>query len=81
MVGVLGMTNLASDTHRGWLIGHDYPPIPWRNFDWTATSPDFDASYEGPEDGWVESGTIFHGASREAVIAQVDAWLAEEVEL
>lgn len=38
--------------YRGWLIDNVPNPIG----EYTATSPDYDASYEGPEDGWVESG-------------------------
>lgn len=29
-------------TYRGWLVRYDPPPIPVRDFDWTATHPDYD---------------------------------------
>lgn len=67
----------AADTYRGWAISFDRPPIPVRDFDWSAPSPDYDASYEGPEDGWVASGAVVHGATRDAVVAEVDAWIEE----
>ena len=64
---------MPADQHRGWAISFDYPPIPCRDFDWSATSPDYDASYEGEEDGWVSSGTVLHGRTRADVIAEIDA--------
>jgi len=38
---------MADNTYRGWTISFDYPPIPCRDFDWSATSPDFDADCDG----------------------------------
>lgn len=69
------------DTYRGWNVSFDFPPIPCRDFDWSATSPDYDASYEGPEDGWVASGEVVHGRTRDAVIAEVDALLSEPAKM
>lgn len=63
---------MAIDTHRGWSISHDHPPVPVRDMDWSATSPDYDASYEGPEDGWVASGTRLTAATREDLVALID---------
>lgn len=39
----------AKHTYRRWSIGMNFIN------EWEATHPDYDASYEGPEDGWVES--------------------------
>lgn len=61
-------------TYRGWALSFDPPPIPVRDFDWCATGPDFDASYEGEEDGWVGNGQQVHARTREGVMAEVDAW-------
>ncbi|RPF70472.1 hypothetical protein [Aurantiacibacter spongiae] len=36
---------------KGWTIGQDRWPFPA----WSATHRDYDASYEGPEDGWVDN--------------------------
>lgn len=68
--------------YRGWQIGFDMPPIPSRDFDWSATSPNYDASYEGEEDGWIASGGIVHAATYEELLAEIDAWeaVAEEEE-
>lgn len=58
------------DSHRGWSItwGYGY---------FTATSPNYDASYEGPEDGWVDNGERVSARTREGVIEEIDAWIAE----
>jgi hypothetical protein len=64
-------------THRGWSISFDFPPIPIRSMDWGATSPDYDASYEGEEDGWVSSGGHVTAATLEGVKAEIDAWIDE----
>ena len=66
--------NAPAHTYRGWSVSFDHPPIPVRDFDWSAASPDYDASYEGPEDGWASSGEIVHGRTRADVIAAIDAF-------
>jgi hypothetical protein len=59
---------------------YDYPPIPIRDYDWSATSEDFDASYEGPEDGgWIGSHPIGHGRTEaEAIADYLDQIAAED---
>jgi hypothetical protein len=57
-----------ADTYRGWLLSHDYPPIPIRDFDWCATHPDYDG--EG-------DARIVHGPTVEAVKAAIDEYLDE----
>lgn len=59
-----------ADTHRGWSITWDY------GF-YTATGPDYDASYEGEEDGWVDNGHRVSARTRDALIIEVDAWFEE----
>ena len=39
-----------------WTIWYDPPPIPCRNMDWHYSHDNFDASWEGEEDGWVGNG-------------------------
>jgi hypothetical protein len=63
----------APDTYRGWPIS---PPD--RFSPWTATGPDFDANYQGEEDGWVGNGYSAWAWTREALIAEIDAWLEDQ---
>lgn len=49
-----------------WTISYDPPPIPVRNCDWHFTHEDYDASYEGEEDGYVSNGLGGRAASVEA---------------
>lgn len=64
------------DTHRTWTISQGRWPEPA----WSATGPNFDASYEGEEDGWVGNGESAHAATREALITEIDEWFAEHGE-
>lgn len=57
-----------ADRYRGWMISFDYPPIPCRDFDWSATHPD----YDGAEDA--NDNRVVHGRTRDDVIAEIDAW-------
>ncbi len=66
-------------THRGWRIQYDPKPIPDRRYDWIASHPDYEASYEGPEDGWVGSHPILHGATEAELRAEIDAWFDEQM--
>ncbi len=58
-------------THRGWTISLNYIN------EWDATGPNYDASYEGPEDGWVSNGQSVSSATLEGVRDEIDAWIAE----
>ena len=60
--------------YRGWSIDFDMKPIPHRGADWTATHPDYDASYEGPEDGWVGSHPVLTAATEKELWAEIDEW-------
>ena len=64
-------------TYRGWKIHFDMPPIPSRDFDWTATGPNYDASYEGPEDGWVATGGQVHAATYEDLLVEIECAIEE----
>ena len=66
------MTSGKRETYRGWSISYDPPPIPVRDMDWHFVHPDFDASWEGEEDGYVSNGLAGHGASVEDCRAQID---------
>lgn len=65
------------DTYRGWSISFDYPPIPCRDFDWSAISPDYDC--DGDSEGFHQcAGAIVHGSTRDAVIEEIDNWFEEQ---
>lgn len=66
------MTNEA-DTYRGWSIHRGRWPEP----EWSATSPNYDASWEGEEDGWVDNGEKANAPTRDALIEEIDAWFEE----
>jgi hypothetical protein len=55
---------------------HDPKPIPSRQFDWTATSANYDASLEG--DSWVANEPVGYGATKEEAIADLQAQLDED---
>lgn len=59
--------------YRGWHIARGRWPEPA----WTAVSPNYDASYEGPEDGWVDNGEKADGSTREELLLEIDRWFAE----
>lgn len=60
------------DVRRGlWRIYFDPPPIPVRDCDWHFVHDDYDASWEGEEDGWVSNGLAGHGASLADCLAQI----------
>lgn len=59
-----------ADTHRGWEITWDYGQF-------QATGPDYDASYEGEEDGWVDNGHRVFARTRGELIAEIDNWFDE----
>lgn len=61
------------DTYRGWDIWRGRWPEP----EWSATSPNYDASYEGPEDGWVATGGSVNAETREDLVEEIDAWIEE----
>lgn len=66
---------MKPDTYRGWSISFNPPPIPLRSHDWRAHHPDYDA---WTDDGyWTDNGKKVHAATREELIAEIDAWIEE----
>lgn len=49
----------------------------WPEPAWMATGPNYDASYEGEEDGFVDNGEKADAPTRDALIAEIDAWFEE----
>jgi len=66
---------LKVDAYRGWSIHYDPPPIPIRSFDWRATGPNYDASFE--EGSWQDNGESVAAATREALIREINAWIED----
>ena len=59
------------DTYRGWSISQgpdDY---------FYGTGPNYEASYEGPEDGWVDNGERCSGRTWEDLRGEIDEWIEE----
>lgn len=54
--------------YRGWKVYRGRWPEP----QWLAVHPDYDASYEGPEDGWVDNGLKAHGDTYEDLCDLID---------
>lgn len=63
--------NADATTHRGWTVEENFLGI------WEGTGPDFDASYEGEEDGWVGNGQAVFADTREICIQLIDDWIEE----
>lgn len=62
----------ASEIRHGkWVIYFDPPPIPVRTMDWCFIHEDYDASWEGEEDGWVSNGLAGHAESIEACVREI----------
>lgn len=53
------------DDYRGWQIFYNPPPIPCRDFDWSAAHPD----YDGPDDGRQVWGRTIND-----VVAAINDW-------
>lgn len=60
------------------IVSFDPKPIPIRQFDYSAVTSNYDASYEGPEDGWVANEPVGYGATEEAAVADLKEQLEEE---
>lgn len=67
------MRDVFSGKYRGWSVNYDPPPIPVRDFDWSATHPDYDADWRGEEDGWCDNGLKANAATYEELCAEIDA--------
>lgn len=69
----------AAREYRGWSISHDYPPVPCRDFDWSATHPNYDPTPYYSDDGPSDHHHV-HAATLEGVRAEIDAWIMENDE-
>ena len=65
--------------HRDWHMDVDYGSPAWPLV-WSAVHKDFDASYEGEEDGWVGSHHCFFAATQRELLGEIDAWYEEQAE-
>ncbi len=70
-------TNSPSDmwTYKGWSIEVD----PCMGRVWTATGPNYDASYEGPEDGWVSNGESVSANSYKDLLVEIEGYIDEHL--
>lgn len=59
-------------SYRGWTFHYDPPPIPIRDFDWQAVHPNYDASWEGEEYGWIDNGLKCEARSIELLCREID---------
>lgn len=61
-----------SDDYKGWSIS---PPEGLCPF-WIATSSNYDASYEGPEDGWVDNGEMVEAKTYKDLLVEIEDFIA-----
>jgi hypothetical protein len=61
----------AQRVYRGWLMERTPAGL-------CATGPNYDASYEGPEDGWVSNGEQCFGTTWDELRDEIDAHIAEQ---
>lgn len=59
--------------YRGWSID-------WNYGEYSATGPNYDASWEGPEDGWVDNGERVFAKTLPDLRDEVDAYIEEHGE-
>lgn len=64
---------MRGHTYLGWEVSPAY-------VGWVATHPNFDASYEGPEDGWVGNGLQVNGNTLDEVHAEIRLMIEEDPE-
>ena len=60
------------EKYREWDISLE--PDNWYH----ATSPNYDASYEGEEDGWIDNGEKCSGKTLPELYAEIDDFIAEQ---
>lgn len=67
---------MTARTYRGWAVSYDLTPIPFREFDWSATSPDYDVDCD--DSGFFRcAGQQVHAATYEQLTAEIDAAIEE----
>lgn len=65
-----------AEEYRGWEIRqNNFPYLISMTF--VATSPDYDPSYEGPEDGWVTGGSSLTAETVEELKKEIDDYIEE----
>jgi hypothetical protein len=64
------VSNPAPDTYRDWKISWDYGQ-------YEAYGPNYDASWEGEEDGWVDNGHRVFAADWPSLKLEIDNWFEE----
>lgn len=62
-----------AETYRGWKVYQGRWPEP----EWLAYSPDYDASWEDAESGFVDNGEKADGETYDELIAAIDEWFEE----
>lgn len=50
---------------------YDPPPVPFRHSDWVAITDNYDADWQGEEDGYVSHSPIGHGATEAEALADL----------
>ena len=81
MFEALNPTDLTRDMwiYKGWQISFDMPPIPTRDMDWQAVSPDFDADCD--QDGFFRcAGHQVHAATYEDLLIEIENCLADQAD-
>ena len=67
------------ENYKGWAISYDYPPIPVRDMDWSATSPDYDC--DGDSEGFhCVQGQMVHAATLKDLYIAIDEAIDENAE-
>lgn len=59
--------------YRGWSVSWDYGYF-------NATGPNYDASWEGEEDGWRDNGEHVSARTFEDLCVEIDAYIEEHTE-
>lgn len=65
---------MSDHTYRGWTIHQGRWPEPA----WRAYGPNYDASWEGEEDGWVDNGEKADADTHAALLDEIDAWIDDQ---
>ena len=74
MINEFGDCAGMPDTYRGWSISYVSHPLPGRRGDWLAVNPDYNG---WEEHGWDIRDNSAEAATREELIAAIDAWILE----
>ena len=64
------------DTYRGWKVSYVSSVLPRQEGDWIGISSDYLLEWDD-ETGFTASGKALNAATREELIAAIDAWILE----